>query len=59
MITSSRKFGYVVHFRDLEFYDEEAEYFKRSYSTADAQSRIKKLISKYLINGRKVTTKSI
>lgn len=48
MITSSRKFGYVVHFRDLEFYDEEAEYFKRSYSTADAQNRIKKLIRRLL-----------
>jgi|688.fasta_scaffold858956_1 hypothetical protein len=59
MITGSRKYGYVVHFRDLEFYDEEAEYFKRSYSTADALSRIKKLISRYLLNGRKVTTRSI
>lgn len=45
MIIGSRKLDYVVHYRDLEFLDDETEYFKRYYGTSETSTRIKKLIS--------------
>lgn len=45
MIIGSRKLDYVVHYRDLEFLDDETEYFKRYYATSETSTRIKKLIS--------------
>jgi hypothetical protein len=45
MIIGSRKLDYVVHFRDLEYFDDETEYFKRYYSNQETTSRVKKLIS--------------
>jgi hypothetical protein len=45
MIIGSRKLDYVVHYRDLEFLDDETEYFKRYYGTTETSTRIKKLIS--------------
>jgi hypothetical protein len=35
-----------VHYRDLEFLDDETAYFKRYYGTTETSTRIKKLISK-------------
>jgi len=34
MISGARKLDYVVHFRDLEFLDDETEYFKRYYASS-------------------------
>jgi hypothetical protein len=45
MIIGCRKLDYVVHHRDLEFLDDETEYFKRYYGTSETSTRIKKLIS--------------
>lgn len=45
MIIGSRKLDYVVHYRDLEFLDDETEYFKRYYSSAETATRLRKLIS--------------
>lgn len=53
MIIGNRKLDYVVHYRDLEYLDDETEYFKRYYGTSETSTRIKKLISIFIaIQGR-------
>ena len=45
MIFQSRKLDYVIHYRDLEFLDDETEYFKRYYAGCEIVARIRKLLS--------------
>lgn len=45
LIISHRKNGYVIHFRDVEFMDDDVEYLKRYYQTNESLIRVHKLIS--------------
>lgn len=59
MIISSRKLVYVVNFRDLEFFDDETEYYKRYYNSSETSTRLRKLTSINLVKSSKTITKSI
>lgn len=49
LIISHRKNDYVIHFRDLEFMDDDVEYLKRYYQTNESLIRVQKLISTLII----------
>ena len=44
-ILGSHKTDYVIYYRDLEFLDDETEYFKRYYAGSETVTRIRKLLS--------------
>lgn len=45
LILSNRKNQHVIHFRDMEFFDDDVEYLKRYYTANQSIVRVQKLIS--------------
>lgn len=45
VILSNRKNEEVIHFRDMEFFDDDIEYLKRYYVSGESAVRVHKLIS--------------
>ena len=45
---SHRKIDHVIHYRDMEFFDDDVEYQKRYYHANESLVRLSRLISKEL-----------
>jgi microsomal dipeptidase-like Zn-dependent dipeptidase len=47
LIMSNRKVDHVIHYRDMEFFDDDVEYLKRYYHSGESLVRVQKLISNH------------